>query len=92
MCRGCLLTRVQLLDKGIQCLTQFVSCDSNHEDLAHIFFECPFVVQVWSMARIWHEIQNVAATSPSAIEAIFLLLHSLSATLSQWVAAIFWSI
>ena len=38
MCRGCLPTRVQLLDKGVQCPTQCVSCDSNHEDLAHIFF------------------------------------------------------
>jgi len=46
MCRDCLPTRVRLLDKGVQCPTQCVSCDSNHEDLAHIFFKCPFVVQV----------------------------------------------
>ena len=51
MCRGCLPTRVRLLDKGVHCTTQCVSCDSNHEDLAHVFFECPFAVQVWSMAR-----------------------------------------
>ena len=49
MCRGCLPTRVRLLDKGVQCPTPCVSCDSNHEDLAHIFFECPFAVRVWSM-------------------------------------------
>lgn len=43
------------------------------------------------MASICHEIQNAVATSPSAIEAIFSLLHFLSATLSQKMAAIFWS-
>ena len=76
MCRGCLPTRVRLLDKGFQCPTQCVSCDSNHEDLAHVFFECPFAVQVWSMACLWREIQDVVASSPSAIETIFTLLHS----------------
>ena len=49
MCRGCLPTRARLIDKGVKCPTQFVSYDSNHEDLAHIFFECPFAVRVWSM-------------------------------------------
>jgi len=54
-----------------------------------MFFESPFAVQVWSMADLWQEIQVVMASSPSAIEAIFALLHSLSATLSQRLAAIF---
>jgi len=43
------------------------------------------------MAGLWHEIQGALASSPSAIEAIFAL-HSLSATLSQRLAAIFWSL
>jgi len=38
MCRDCLPTRVRLLDKGVDCTTQCVSCDSNHEDLSHVFF------------------------------------------------------
>lgn len=57
-----------------------------------IFYECPFVVPVWSMTGMWHKIQNAIETSPSTIEAIFSLLHSLSATLSQRMAALFWSI
>ena len=92
MCRGCLPTRVRLLDKGVHCPTQCVSCYSNHEDLAHIFFECPFAVQVWSMAGLWREVQDAVAASPSAIEAIFALLQSLSDTLSQRLAAIFWNL
>ena len=52
MCRGCLPTRVRLLDKGVQCPTHCVSCNSNHEDLAHLIFYCPFVVQVWHMTCI----------------------------------------
>ena len=44
------------------------------------------------MAGLWQEIQVAMASSPSAIEAIFALLHSLSATLSQRLAAILWSL
>lgn len=43
-------------------------------------------------AGLWHEIQGALASSTSAIEAIFALLHSLSATLSQRLASIFWSL
>jgi hypothetical protein len=89
LCRSCLPSRVRLLDKDVQCPTQCISCDSNHEDLAHVFFEFPFAVQVCSMAGLWQEIQVVVASSPSAIEVVFALLHSLSATLSQRLAAIF---
>jgi len=42
MCRGCLPTRVHLQDKGVQCPANYVSCNSNHEDLADIAFECLF--------------------------------------------------
>jgi len=76
MCRGCLPTRGWLLDKGVHCPTQCVSCDSNYEDLAHIFYEFPFVVQVWSMAGLWRVIQGAVAMSPSAIKVIFTFLQS----------------
>ena len=92
MCRGCLPTRVRLLDKGVQGPTQCVSCDSNHEDLNHIFFECPSAVQVWNMAGLWQSIRQAMAASPSVIDSIFSLLQSLSVTQSQRLAALFWSI
>lgn len=47
MCRVCLPTRVRLHDKGVQCPMQCVSCTSNHEDLAHLIFECSVTTQVW---------------------------------------------
>jgi hypothetical protein len=43
------------------------------------------------MAGMWHKIQNAVVTSPSATEVIFTLLHSLSVTLSQRMAALIWS-
>jgi len=46
MCRGCLPTRVRLLDKGVVCPTNCASCDSTHEDLLHVFFDCLFAIQV----------------------------------------------
>ena len=48
MCRGCLPTRARLLDKGVTCPTNCASCDSTHEDLLHVFFACPFALQVWN--------------------------------------------
>jgi len=50
MCRGCLPTRVRWQDKGVTCPTRCVSCNSDHEDLNHIFFECSFAIQVWCNA------------------------------------------
>lgn len=47
ICRGCLPTRIRLLDKGVVCPPNCASCDSNNEDLLHVFFTCPFAVQVW---------------------------------------------
>jgi len=44
------------------------------------------------MAGLWREVQDAMASSLSAIEVIFALLQSLSDTLSQMLAAIFWSL
>jgi hypothetical protein len=44
ICRGCLPTRMRLQDKGVQCPTHCVSCDSGQEDLAHLLFDCSFAV------------------------------------------------
>jgi len=44
MCRGCLPTRVRLQDKGVQCFAHCVSCDGSTEDLARVFFDCPFAI------------------------------------------------
>jgi len=38
LCRGCLPMRVSLLDKGVVCPTNCANCDSNNEDLMHVFF------------------------------------------------------
>lgn len=92
MCRGCLPTRVRLLDKGVQCSTHCVSCNSNHEDLAHLIFYCPFTVQVWHMTGIWGAIQHAIQSTASAVETIFLLLDTLSAEQNQQLAATLWSL
>jgi len=53
MCRGCLPMRIRLLDKGVVCPTNCVSCDSDHENLLHVFFECPFSIQAWNRTGLW---------------------------------------
>jgi len=77
MCRGCLPTRVRLQDKGVSCPTRCASCSSEHEDLNHILFECPFAIQVWNSTRIWHVVQDAVLNNNSAVNAIFHLFQNL---------------
>ena len=72
--------------------TRCVSCNSDHEDLNHIFFECSFAIQVWLSAGIWYEVQNAVVQSNSAVEAIFYLLQHLSTTHQQRFSALCWSL
>jgi len=92
MGRGCLPTRVRLLDKGVQCPTNCVSFPSHQEDLAHVFFNCPFVVQIWQMTGLWGVIQHALSSTNSATDNIFLLLETLSVEFNQRLASTFWSI
>jgi len=89
ICHSCLPTRVRLIDKEVQCPTNCVSCPSDHEDLAHIFFHCPFVVHVWQLTGLWGTIHHVVSSSNSTIDAIFLLLETLSAELNQRLVSLF---
>ena len=92
MCRGYLLTRFCLLEKGVQCLTNCVSCPSHHDDLAHVFFNCPFIVQVWQMTGLWGAIQHPLSSTTSTTNTIFLLLETLSIEFNQRLTSSFWSI
>jgi ribonuclease HI len=92
MCRGCLPTRVRLLDKGVTCPTNCASCDSQHEDLYHVFFACPFAIQVWNRTGLWGSIQHSLNHNDTAVSTIFSLLQTLSAEFNQRLAAVFWSI
>jgi len=92
ICRGYLPTRVRLLDKGVNCPTNCASCDSAHEDLAHVFFVCPFATQVWNRTGLWGSIHHALSTTSSATDAIFSLLQVLSVDLLQRFATVLWSI
>jgi len=75
-------TRVRLLDKGVVCPIDCASCDSNHEDLKHVFFDCPFVVHVWNITGLWGSIQHALSSTVSVMDAIFSLLEQLSVELA----------
>lgn len=72
MCRGCLPTRIRLHDKGVQCPLHCVSCVSTHEDLAHLFFTCPFAIQVWRLSGLLSQIHHAISAS---VDAIFVLIE-----------------
>jgi len=80
--KGCLPTRVRPLDKGVTCPTNCTSCESEHENFTHVFFSCPFAIQVWSRTGLWGSIQYALSSTVSATNAIFSLLQSLCADLS----------
>jgi len=92
MCRGYLPTRVRLLDKGVACPTNCASCASTHEDLLHVFFECPFALQVWHMTGLWGSVQHALAHTTSVTDAVFSLLEKLSTELAQRLTTVIWSL
>jgi hypothetical protein len=92
MCRGCLPTRVRLLDKGVVCPTNCASYTSNHEDHMHVFFYCPFAIQVWNRTGLWGFVQHALSNTASATNAIFSLLENLSVELTQRLSTVIWSI
>jgi len=92
MCRGCLPTHVRLLGKGVNCPTSCASCASNHEDFVHVFFDCPFSIQVWNMTCLWSSVQYAIFVTDSATGAIFHLLENLSVELTQRLSSVIWSL
>lgn len=92
MCRGCLPTRVRLVDKGVTCPTNCASCASNSEDLLHVFFDCPFALQVWNKTGLWSSVHHAISVTDSAVSAIFHLLEHLSADLIQRLSSVLWSL
>jgi len=92
MCRDCLPTRVRLLDKGVACPTNYASSASTHEDLLHVFFECPFALQVWHMTGLWGSVQHALAHTASVTDAVFSLLEELSTELAQRLSTVIWSL
>lgn len=62
------------------------------EDLAHVFFHCPFAVQTWQVAGLWHTVMTEIQQSISAEAAIFSLLQTLHNELQQRFAAVLWSL
>jgi len=78
--------------KGVTCPTNCASCDSTHEDLLHVFFACPFALQVWNRTGLWGSVQQAISTTNSATEAMFYLLENLSTELTQRPTSVIWSI
>jgi ribonuclease HI len=69
-----------------------VSCDSDYENLVHLFFACPYAIQVWNRAGLWAEVDSANASISTAEETIFYLLQNLSEEQSQRLATILWSL
>ena len=62
------------------------------KDILHIFFDCPFSIQVWNRTGLWGFMQHALSNIASATNVIVSLLENLSAELSQCLSTIIWSI
>jgi Ca2+/H+ antiporter len=58
----------------VQCPSNYVSCESANEDLAHIMLECPFVVQLSHITGLWYDIQHAMNKEITTADAVFYLL------------------
>jgi len=48
----------------------------------HVFFYCPFAIQVWNRTDLWGFIQHAISITGSATYTIFSLLEQLSVELA----------
>lgn len=80
MCRGCLPTRIRLQDKGVNCPTNCVSCNSAHENMVHVMSICPFAVQAWSMAGLSQEIAVTVQTADTEDDIVSVAEYALRRT------------
>jgi len=83
---------MRLQDKGVQFPTHCVSCDSGQEDMAHLFFDYSFAVQVWRLLCLWSHIQTVVSTVVSARQMFFTLLDTFPTDQKHVFVAMVWSI
>lgn len=76
----------------MNCPLNCVSCEAGVEDIDHVFFHCPFAMQVWQRSGLWHLFQQALLQSTTTVEAIFQLLHDLASNNSRRFAVTIWSL
>lgn len=78
MCRGCLPTRVRLLDKGVTCPTNCASHASNHTKISCMFSLIVLLPYRFGIGTgLWSFVQHAISITASAMEVIFYLLEKL---------------
>ncbi|KAK2358306.1 hypothetical protein QL285_095501 [Trifolium repens] len=91
-CRDVMPTRKRLQDKGVLCPGTCVTCNDAEEDLAHVYFNCPFSMQVWQRMGFWGSISRANVDTGSVPECIFTLLQSYTVENCQRFTATLWSL
>jgi len=92
ICRNCLLTRVRLIAKGIDCPNICAVCMEKDEDEKHLFFECDKSIVCWQRFNLWNSIYHCWSPNVSCHELIFAILQQLDIPQQQIFAVTLWSI
>jgi hypothetical protein len=87
ICRDVVPTRRRLQDKGVQCPLSCVASNGPEEDLNHLFFNCPFSIQVWQRTGLWTSIQQTYLNTGTVAKCIFALLQHYGVAVSQQFTA-----
>ena len=94
LCHSSLPTREILLRRGLQIDPICPLCNQHNEDLAHLFFRCPTVHNVWCLATAHNWIPSTTSIAPSDTVSTWLTKLRQSSTLTRFdrIVALLWSI
>jgi hypothetical protein len=92
ICRCCVMTRVRLRTKVVDCPLVCPLWNAEEDDSKHVFFNCPNSQNVWSMSIFSQEVSSAANSGNDFKTVIFHILQHLSKNYAALFGCILWSI
>ncbi|GAU44672.1 hypothetical protein TSUD_243690 [Trifolium subterraneum] len=81
LCRGCLPTRVRLVQRYVDCELSCPVCDDDVEDDIHVFFGCVATRECWMAAGLAQLLENPSYQDGTVEERVFEIYQ---AKLEEW--------
>ncbi|XP_058752178.1 uncharacterized protein LOC131625327 [Vicia villosa] len=75
LCRDCVPTRRRLLDKGVNCPSNCVSCRDGEENSFHLFILCSKSIECWKRVGLWPLLQRISSNGELFASVIFSFLQ-----------------
>jgi hypothetical protein len=92
ICRNILPTRLKLNSRGVQCPTSCAVCNTEDEDIMHVFFMCQKSVQCWQRTGLWDRLNTCLDVNKSVADNLFSILQRLDNEQQELFSVILWSL